>query len=302
MCLKKGNSGTESPSYPINGRSQPEPFTHLLTQPRRKARSLRYGSARRQQNDLSASTVLRPSSGSSSRWRRNASEGSTLHTCSRMCLKKGNSGTESPSYPINGRSQPEPFTHLLTQPRRKARSLRYGSARRQQNDLSASTVLRPSSGSSSRWRRNASEGSTLHTCSRMCLKKGNSGTESPSYPINGRSQPEPFTHLLTQPRRKARSLRYGSARRQQNDLSASTVLRPSSGSSSRWRRNASEGSTLHTCSRTCLKKGNSGTESPSYPINGRSQPEPFTHLLTQPPLRLRKGSGDAARLSRIRVG
>ena len=65
-------------------------------------------------------------------------------------------------------------------------------------------------------------------------------------------------------------------------LSASTVLRPSSGSSSRWRRNASEGSTLHTCSRTCLKKGNSGTESPSYPINGRSQPEPFTHLLTQP--------------------
>ena len=49
------------------------------------------------------------------------------------------------------------------------------------------------------------------------------------------------------------------------------------------RRNASEGSTLHTCSRTCLKKGNSGTESPSYPINGRSQPEPFTHLLTQPP-------------------
>ena len=82
---------------------------------------------------------------------------------------------------------------------------------------------------------------------------------------------------------KARSLQYGSARRQQNDLSALTVLRPSSGSSSRWRRNASEGSTLHTCSRTCLKKGNSGTESPSYPINGRSQPEPFTHLLTQPP-------------------
>ena len=78
----------------------------------------------RQQNDLSASTVLRPSSGSSSRWRRNASEGSTLHTCSRTCLKKGNSGTESPSYPINGRSQPEPFTHLLTQPREYSHSLR----------------------------------------------------------------------------------------------------------------------------------------------------------------------------------
>ena len=92
-----------------------------------------------------------------------------------------------------------------------------------------------------------------------------------------------WKHLRTTNVVESRSLRYGSARRQSNDLSASTVLPPSSGSSSRWRRNASEGSTLHTCSRTCLKKGSSGTESPSQIISAKQPPETFTHLLTRPP-------------------
>ena len=33
MCSRAGNSRTESPSYMVNGRSRPEPFTHLLTRP-----------------------------------------------------------------------------------------------------------------------------------------------------------------------------------------------------------------------------------------------------------------------------
>ena len=44
----------------------------------------------------------------------------------------------------------------------------------------------------------------------------------------------------------------------------------------------SEGSTLLTSSRTCLKEGSSKTESPSQPNSGRMPPDTFTHLLTQP--------------------
>ena len=81
---------------------------------------------------------------------------------------------------------------------------------------------------------------------------------------------------------KARSLRYGSARRQQNDLSASTVLRPSSGSSSRWRKKRFRRLDAPHLLKDVFEERKFRTESPSYPINGRSQPEPFTHLLTQP--------------------
>ena len=40
--------------------------------------------------------------------------------------------------------------------------------------------------------------------------------------------------------------------------------------------------TLHTCSRTCLEKGSSGTESPSQTSGARPPPDSFTHLLTRP--------------------
>ena len=49
-----------------------------------------------------------------------------------------------------------------------------------------------------------------------------------------------------------------------------------------WPRSGSEGSTLLTSSRTCLKEGSSKTESPSQPNSGRMPPDTFTHLLTQP--------------------
>ena len=49
-----------------------------------------------------------------------------------------------------------------------------------------------------------------------------------------------------------------------------------------WRRSDSEGSTLLTSSRTYLKEESSKTESPSHSTSGRTPPETFTHLLTQP--------------------
>ena len=53
--------------------------------------------------------------------------------------------------------------------------------------------------------------------------------------------------------------------------------------SKRVRRSASEGSTLLTSSRTYLKEESSKTESPSQPNSGKTPPDTFTHLLTQPP-------------------
>ena len=44
-----------------------------------------------------------------------------------------------------------------------------------------------------------------------------------------------------------------------------------------------QGSTLLTSSRTYLKEESSKTESPSQPNSGKTPPETFTHLLTQPP-------------------
>ena len=69
---------------------------------------------------------------------------------------------------------------------------------------------------------------------------------------------------------RARSLRYGSARRQQNDLSASTGA-----TALIWKlltvaeKRLQEGSTLQTCSRTCLKEGSSKTVSPSQLISAK---------------------------------
>ena len=49
-----------------------------------------------------------------------------------------------------------------------------------------------------------------------------------------------------------------------------------------WPRSGSEGSTLLTSSRTYLKEESSKTESPSHSTSGRTPPDTFTHLLTQP--------------------
>ena len=55
-----------------------------------------------------------------------------------------------------------------------------------------------------------------------------------------------------------------------------------------WYPSGSEGSTLLTSSRTCLKEGSSKTKSPSQPNSGRMPPDTFTHLLTQPPWERRR--------------
>ena len=47
-------------------------------------------------------------------------------------------------------------------------------------------------------------------------------------------------------------------------------------------RSRSFSSTILTSSRTCLKEESSKTESPSQPNSGKTPPETFTHLLTQP--------------------
>ena len=64
------------------------------------------------------------------------------------------------------------------------------------------------------------------------------------------------------------------------------VVNPSIAVPGRADRSRSFSSTILTSSRTCLKEGSSKTESPSQPNSGKTPPDTFTHLLTQPPRRL----------------
>ena len=81
--------------------------------------------------------------GSCSWWPRSGSEGSTLLTSSRTCLKEGSSKTESPSQPNSGRMPPDTFTHLLTQPPKGIPDERYASSPRRTTDVVAGAVTAP---------------------------------------------------------------------------------------------------------------------------------------------------------------